>query len=119
MWGCWGGGPAPDAAPPPAAAQIAAGALTSLCERVARRLHHVVDLRLGVDGREDGVERGGGREVDAAAEEVVRERPEAVWVDGSLEVPRVVDGVGVLVAGAQKEELEHRPDVLHERRGLR
>src|SRR5919204_5699820 len=101
MWGCWGGGPAPDAAPPPAAAQIAAGALTSLCERVARRLHHVVDLRLGVDGREDGVERGGGRQVDAAAEEVVRERPEAVGIDGALEIACVLDCGGVLAAGAE------------------
>ena len=29
-------------------------------ERVPRRLHDVVDLRLGMDGREDRVERGGG-----------------------------------------------------------
>src|ERR671928_947248 len=101
---CFRGAAPPDVVQTTAAAQIAA--LAGLCERVARRLHDVVDLRLGVDGREDGVERGRGREVDAAVEELVRERPEAVGVDGALEVARVVDGGGLLFAGAKEEELE-------------
>src|SRR5918912_4189931 len=100
---CFGSAAAPGVAQTTAAAHAARAAL----ERVARRLDDVVDLRLGMHRREDGVERGGGREVDATAEEVVGERPEAVGVDGALEVAPVVEGEGVFPAAAEEEQLEH------------
>ena len=75
-----------------------------------------VDVGVGVRRRDDHVQEVGRTGVDAEAEELVDEAPVDDRVGVGAEVAHVVDRLGLLVAGAKRQHLEHRPDALDDGR---